>query len=160
MQLFSADAIVFSKKFQFFFWPEKMKKRASKVAHNRPTPFFPTVQPRPQPTARNWFSIWRNHGTRDLCSYLRYDSYLLVRLLRLYILRHFLCNLSSNLKIYWQNAKKNLIFHFAVGRHASFPQQPVVKMVLQDISSDLSQQWVNTDHCSDCTSWDFFDAIY
>ena len=45
MQLFSADAMVFSKKF--------VKKQASKVAHNRPRPFFPTVQPRPQPTAQN-----------------------------------------------------------------------------------------------------------
>ena len=32
MQLFSEDATMFSKK----------------VAHNRPNPFFPTVQPRPQ----------------------------------------------------------------------------------------------------------------
>ena len=26
-----------------------------------------------------------------------------------------------------KNAKKNLVFHFGVGRHASFPQKPVVK---------------------------------
>jgi hypothetical protein len=26
-----------------------------------------------------------------------------------------------------ENAKKNLVFHFEVGRHASFPQKPVVK---------------------------------
>ena len=26
-----------------------------------------------------------------------------------------------------ENAKKNLVFHFGVGRHASFPQKPVVK---------------------------------
>ena len=25
------------------------------------------------------------------------------------------------------NAKKNLVFHFGIGRHASFPQKPVVK---------------------------------
>ena len=37
MQLFSEDATMFSKK----------------VAHNRPNPFFPTVQPRPKPTAQN-----------------------------------------------------------------------------------------------------------
>ena len=37
----------------FFFDPEKVKKRASKVAHNRPRPFYFTVQPRPQPTAQN-----------------------------------------------------------------------------------------------------------
>ena len=54
MQLFSADAMVFSKKFKkIFFDPEKVKKQASKVAHNRPRPFFPTNQPRPQPTAQN-----------------------------------------------------------------------------------------------------------
>ena len=48
MQLFSADAMVFSN----FFDPEKVKKRASKVAHNRPRPFYFTVQPKPQPTAQ------------------------------------------------------------------------------------------------------------
>ena len=47
-----------------------MQKRASKVAHNRPRPFYFTVQPRPQPTAQNWFSILRNFGTRHLFSYL------------------------------------------------------------------------------------------
>ena len=36
-----------------FFDPEKVKKQAKKVAHNRPRPFFLTVQPRPQPTAQN-----------------------------------------------------------------------------------------------------------
>ena len=45
MQLFSADAIVFS--INIFFDPEKVKKRASKVAHNRPRPFYFTVLPRP-----------------------------------------------------------------------------------------------------------------
>ena len=53
MQLFSADAIVFSKKLKkIFFDPEKVKKQASKVAHNRPKSFF-----RVQPTAKNWFFI-------------------------------------------------------------------------------------------------------
>ena len=48
MQLFSADAMVFSKKLKKkFFDPEKMKKQAKKVAHNRPRPFYFTVQPRP-----------------------------------------------------------------------------------------------------------------
>ena len=47
-----------------------MKKQASKVTHNRPRPFFPTVQPRQQPTAQNWFSISWNLGTRHLFSYL------------------------------------------------------------------------------------------
>ena len=41
-----------------------------KVAHNRPRPFYSTVQPRPQPTAQNWFSILWNLGTRHLFSYL------------------------------------------------------------------------------------------
>jgi hypothetical protein len=27
-----------------------------------------------------------------------------------------------------ENAKKNLVFHFVGGRHASFPQKPVVKL--------------------------------
>ena len=39
--------------FKKIFDPEKVKKRASKVAHNRPNSFFFTVQPRPQPTAQN-----------------------------------------------------------------------------------------------------------
>ena len=47
MQLFSVDAMVFSKKnLDFFFDPEKVKNQASKVAHNQPRPFSPTVQPR------------------------------------------------------------------------------------------------------------------
>ena len=37
-------------KFSFFFEHEKTDK---KVAHNRPKPFYSTVQPRPQPTAQN-----------------------------------------------------------------------------------------------------------
>ena len=55
MQLFSADAKVFSNKFKKNFDPEKVKKRASKVAHNRPKPFL--TQPKPQPTAQNRFFI-------------------------------------------------------------------------------------------------------
>ena len=47
-----------------------MKEPPSKAAHNRPRPFFPTNQPRPQPTAQNWFSILGNLGTRYLFSYL------------------------------------------------------------------------------------------
>ena len=30
-----------------------------------------------------------------------------------------------------ENAKKNLVFHFWGGRHASFPQKPVVKDFIQ-----------------------------
>ena len=41
MQLFSADAIVFSKNLKnIFFDPENMKKPPSKVAHNQPQTFF------------------------------------------------------------------------------------------------------------------------
>jgi hypothetical protein len=40
MQLFSADATMFFKKFQYFFAHANMKKLASKVAHNRPIFFF------------------------------------------------------------------------------------------------------------------------
>ena len=54
MQFFSVDAIVFSKKSKKkFFDPEKVKKWASKVAHNWPRPFYPTVPLRPQPTAHS-----------------------------------------------------------------------------------------------------------
>ena len=38
---------VFKKILKFFFDPEKVKKQAKKVAHNRPRPFYFTVQPRP-----------------------------------------------------------------------------------------------------------------
>ena len=74
MQLFSADASAFKKKLNSFFDHEKVKKRASKDAHNRPRPFYFTVQPRPQPTAQNWFFILRNLGTRHLFSYLWFTS--------------------------------------------------------------------------------------
>ena len=57
--------------FQFFFFAhEKLKKPPKKVAQNRPRPLFPTVQPRPQPTAQNWIFILWNLGTRHLFSYL------------------------------------------------------------------------------------------
>ena len=35
-------------------------------------------------------------------------------------------------KVLLENAKKNLVFHFWVGRHASFPQKPVVKVSTSD----------------------------
>jgi hypothetical protein len=38
---------VFKKFLKYFFDPEKVEKRASKVAHNRPRPSYFTVQPRP-----------------------------------------------------------------------------------------------------------------
>jgi hypothetical protein len=40
MQLFSADAKVFSKNLKKIFAPQNMKKLPSKVAHNRPQTFF------------------------------------------------------------------------------------------------------------------------
>ena len=49
MQLFSADAIVFSKKkIKKNFDPENMKKLPSKVAHNRPPTFFFNTGPAAQ----------------------------------------------------------------------------------------------------------------
>ena len=40
MQLFSADATIFKKKSNQFFAHENIKKKHSKVAHNRPLFFF------------------------------------------------------------------------------------------------------------------------
>ena len=59
---------------KIFFAHEKLKKPPKKVAQNRPRPLFPTNQPRPQPTAQNWFSISWNFGTRHLFSYLWYHA--------------------------------------------------------------------------------------
>ena len=58
---------VFKKK---FLAPKKWKNGPQKLLIIGPDPFFPTVQPRPQPTAQNWFSISWNLGTRHLFSYL------------------------------------------------------------------------------------------
>ena len=44
MQLFSADSTMFLKKIQHFFAPINIKKTPSKVAYNRPRPFF-SVKP-------------------------------------------------------------------------------------------------------------------
>ena len=68
---FSVRTLKCKKKYFFkFFAHEKLKKPPKKVAQNLPRPLFPTVQPRHQPTAQNWFSILRNFGTRHLFSYL------------------------------------------------------------------------------------------
>ena len=66
MQLFSADTMVFSKKnLKYFFDSEKVKKQASKVAHNRPRPFYFTVQTNgPQP--RIDFSYYEISGPCSL----------------------------------------------------------------------------------------------
>ena len=62
MQRFS----VFKKNLNFCFDPEKVKKRASKVAHNRPKPFYFTVQPRP--TAHSPELIFHITKSRDQTS--------------------------------------------------------------------------------------------
>ena len=84
---------VFKKELKEFFDPEKVKKRASKVAPNRPRPFYRTVQPRPQPTVQNWFSISWNLGTRHLFSYL-WHTYVADRKL-FFIFRKWRTNLSD-----------------------------------------------------------------
>ena len=47
-----------------------LKKRASKVAHNRPRPFYFTVQPRPQSTAHCQELIFHIMESRDQTSLL------------------------------------------------------------------------------------------
>ena len=65
MQLFSADAIVFSKKFQhFFLTPKKWKNGPQKLLIIGPTPFIS------QSTVQNWFFILWNLRTKHLFSYL------------------------------------------------------------------------------------------
>ena len=61
---------LFKEKFKKVFDPGKVKKRASKIAHNWPRPFYSTVHTRPQPTTQNWFFVSWNRGTRHLFSYL------------------------------------------------------------------------------------------
>ena len=61
--------LVFSRKiWKKFFDPEKLKKRASKVAHNQPRPFHFTVQPRPM--AHSPELIFHNMKSRDQTSVL------------------------------------------------------------------------------------------
>ena len=36
----------------------------------------------------------------------------------------------SHSKVHLENAKKNLVFYFGGGRHASFPQKPVVNIIV------------------------------
>ena len=63
---------IFKQLLTVFFNLEKVKKQASKFAHNRPNPFFSQSSPdhSPQLTAQNWFFILWNLGTRHLFSYL------------------------------------------------------------------------------------------
>ena len=58
----------FQKNFKIFFDPEKVKKQALKVAHNRPRPFYFTVQPRP--TAHSPELIFHIMKSRDQTSVL------------------------------------------------------------------------------------------
>ena len=57
---------VFKKKNLKKFCPEKVKKQASKVAHNRTRPFYFTVQPRP--TAHSPELIFHIMKSRDQTS--------------------------------------------------------------------------------------------
>ena len=69
MQLFSADAIVFSKKLKKKkFDPEKGKKQASKVAHNLLRPFFSHTPA--QATAHSPKLIFHNIKSQDQTSVL------------------------------------------------------------------------------------------
>ena len=69
MQLFSAEAIVFSKK--KFFWPRKCEKNwPQKLLMIDPDPFISQSSQDQRPKAQNWFFILRNLGTRHLFSYL------------------------------------------------------------------------------------------
>ena len=58
MQLFSADATMFSN-FFFFFDHKKLKKPPSKVAHNRPKPFLRQSSPGHSPQPRSSFPFYK-----------------------------------------------------------------------------------------------------
>ena len=57
--------IKFSIFFNIFLTPKTWKNRPQKLL--MPRPFYFTVQPRPQPTAQNWFSYYEISGP-DICS--------------------------------------------------------------------------------------------
>jgi hypothetical protein len=58
---------VFKKMLTFFFDPEKVKKQASKIAHNWPNPFFSQFSPDHSPQPRIEFSYYEISGP-DSCS--------------------------------------------------------------------------------------------
>jgi hypothetical protein len=60
MQLFSADATMFSIFFFFFFSYKKLKKPPSKVAHNRPKHFIPQPSPSHSQQPKIDFSCHKN----------------------------------------------------------------------------------------------------
>ena len=59
----------------------------------------------------------------------------------LFIIPDFFWHFPNELWVLLENAKKNLVFHFGVGRHASFPQKPVVKCNLKLV--DLRYDFAN-----------------
>ena len=59
MQLFSADATMFSNIYIFFFDHKKLKKPPSKVAHNRPKPFLRQSSPGHSPQPRSSFPFYK-----------------------------------------------------------------------------------------------------
>jgi hypothetical protein len=61
----------FQKNFKLFFVHKNFKELASKVAHNRPRPFYFTVQPGPQPIINFWY--YEISGP-DICSLIRADD--------------------------------------------------------------------------------------
>ena len=65
MQLFSEDPTIFSKKtLNLFFAHENIKKRASKVGHNRPQIFFHSTGPAAQTSPELIFHILKmSHKT-------------------------------------------------------------------------------------------------
>ena len=65
MQLFSADTTMLLKKNYIFFAPENMKKPPSKVAHNRPRPFFFQYCQSAQIQPKSQFLFHKNLPPRD-----------------------------------------------------------------------------------------------
>ena len=67
MQLSSADAIVFSKKFNFFLTPKKWKNGPQKLLIIGPDPFISQSSPDHSPQPRIDFSYYEISGP-DICS--------------------------------------------------------------------------------------------
>ena len=67
MQLFNADAAIFSKNKQIYFLPMTTKKKPSKSAHNRPQTFFSQVQLSCPNQPRIEFSYYKISG-KSICS--------------------------------------------------------------------------------------------
>ena len=140
--------MVFSKKIKKkIFDPEKVKKRASKVAHNRPRPFYLTVQPRPQPTAQNWFFILWNLGTRHLFSYLWVKYY--IKVFRLSV-RCFHSLLSG--KVLSENSSTFFNFSTVFYVHFEYGKLNIFKSQYTSSGWNLAEfGWSNTinDKCDD-----------